>query len=139
MGIHEMGLVKGVDIDAAGHIVVHLRLTSPVCHMVGYFTVEITDRLREIPGVRSVDVRPDVGLDWTPDMMSEAAKRRRREALRARGIAVPVPQSPADRGAVGIGGACEPPPRRRAHPAQSWSLAAVETGRRDISSIPARG
>jgi len=87
MGLDEMGLVEDVRLDHDGNVVIDLRLTSPTCMMVGYFNVEAKRRLQEIPGVRTVEVRADHGLDWTPDMMSDAAKERRRAALRARGIA----------------------------------------------------
>jgi metal-sulfur cluster biosynthetic enzyme len=86
MGIEEMGLVESVQLDRDGHAVIRLRLTSPTCHMVSYFKVEAEERARQVPGVRSVEVHSDLGLDWSPQMMSDAAKERRRAALRARGI-----------------------------------------------------
>jgi metal-sulfur cluster biosynthetic enzyme len=89
MGIDEMGLVDSVDVDRGGNAIIHLRLTSPTCHMIGYFDVEARRLALEVAGVRSVQVHSDMGLDWTPDMMSDDAKRRRRVALRARGIPIP--------------------------------------------------
>jgi metal-sulfur cluster biosynthetic enzyme len=56
--------------------------------MVGYFQVEAQRRALEVPGVRSAEVSSDSGLDWTPAMMSDDAKRRRRLALQARGITI---------------------------------------------------
>jgi metal-sulfur cluster biosynthetic enzyme len=88
MGLDDMGLVEAVRIDGEGAVEIRLRLTSPTCMMVGYFRVEAEKQIGSIPGVRSVDVRADHGLDWTPDMMSDAAKTRRRAALLARGIPV---------------------------------------------------
>lgn len=86
MGLDEMGLVEDVEVDADGNVTVRLRLTSPTCTMVGYFGVEAKRLVGALPGVRNVEVRADLGLDWTPDMMSEAAKARRRAVLAARGI-----------------------------------------------------
>jgi len=86
MGVDDMGLVRGVELDDGGHAVIDLRLTSPTCHMVGYFHVEAERRALEVEGVRSVEVRHDLGLDWSPEHMSDDAKRRRRVALRARGL-----------------------------------------------------
>ena len=86
MGLDDMGLVEDVQIDADGNVAIKLRLTSPACMMTGYFQVQAQVRVAQIAGVRSVAVRADLGLDWHPDMMSEAAKRRRRAALEARGI-----------------------------------------------------
>lgn len=86
MGLESMGLIKAVEVDPDGQVVVDLRLTSPCCLNVGYFDVEIRKIVEAIEGVRSVSVRRDIGLDWRPDMMSEDAKRRRRAKLAARGI-----------------------------------------------------
>jgi metal-sulfur cluster biosynthetic enzyme len=89
MGIEEMGLVEAVEVDPDGNVVIKLRLTSPTCHMVSYFKVEAEERARQVTGVRSVRAVSDTGLDWSPEMMSAAAKQRRRESLRARGITLP--------------------------------------------------
>lgn len=86
MGLTDMGLVERVDIEAQGKVQVHLRLTSPSCYQLGYFTEEIITRVSALDGVESVEVHSDKGLDWTPDMMSDDAKRRRREHLDKLGI-----------------------------------------------------
>jgi metal-sulfur cluster biosynthetic enzyme len=89
MGLSEMGLVRNVEVDGEGHVLIELRLTSPTCMMIGYFDVEASRRVSEIPGVTTVEVRADHGLDWLPSMMSESAQRRRRASLQARGMSVP--------------------------------------------------
>jgi len=71
-------------------VAIRLRLTSPTCVMVSYFRIEAEERVLELPGVRSVEVVNDLGLDWSPEMMSPAAKARRGAALRARGIRTPA-------------------------------------------------
>lgn len=86
LGITDMGLVESVDIDGAGHVKIALRLTSPCCGMIGYFMDEARTRVGELSAVTSVSVEVDRGLDWSPDMMSDAAKRRRRAHLRELGI-----------------------------------------------------
>ena len=88
MGLDDMGLVEAVGVDPDGNVDIRLRLTSPTCVMVSYFKVQAEDRVAQLPGVRSVTVRTDIGLDWTPDMMSDDAKARRQAALAARGIPV---------------------------------------------------
>ena len=86
MGLVDMGLLEHAEITGDGDLVVQLRLTSPSCYQIGYFTHEIKQRCGEIDGVRSVEVRADAGLVWTPSMMSDDAKRRRRESLARKGI-----------------------------------------------------
>lgn len=86
MGLADMGLVERVEVGTEGDVIVSLRLTSPSCYQIGYFSQEIKTRVGRLEGVRNVEVRADSGLDWTPSMMSEDAKRRRREALAAKGM-----------------------------------------------------
>lgn len=77
LGLPDMGLVKGVDI-AEGHVRVRVRLSSPGCYMLGYFTDEIRDRLSPLAGIESVDVEFDEGFEWDASMMSDEVKERRR-------------------------------------------------------------
>lgn len=86
MGLTDMGLVSHIDVHDDGDVVVELRLTSPSCYQIGYFSNEIEKLVKRLPGVRNVKVRADAGLDWSPEMMSEDAKRRRRETLAAKGM-----------------------------------------------------
>jgi metal-sulfur cluster biosynthetic enzyme len=82
-----MGLVKSVDVDIeARRVVVDLRLTSPGCIMVGFFTTELENLVREaIPEIRHVEVRFDHGFEWTPDLMSERVRRERAARFAAHG------------------------------------------------------
>ena len=57
MGLAEMGLVDAVEIADSGAVLVKLRLTSPFCHMIGYFTKEVARRIEALPGVTSVDLK----------------------------------------------------------------------------------
>lgn len=85
MGLGEMGLLERIEVDADGNVEIDLRLTSPSCMMLGYFKVEAERLAKSIAGVRTVTIKSDTGFDWRPEMMSPAARRRRREALLARG------------------------------------------------------
>ena len=81
MGLAEMGLVRSVDISDDGDVAVHLRLTSPFCHMIAFMQDETTKQVGSLPGVRSVRVDGDAGLDWSPDLIAPAAQERRRRLL----------------------------------------------------------
>lgn len=76
-GLAEMGLVDEVAITDAGQVTVKLRLTSPFCHMIGYFKQEAGRRIEALDGVRSVELVADQGLDWSPSRISAAALSRR--------------------------------------------------------------
>ena len=76
-GLAEMGLVDEIAISDAGEVLVKLKLTSPFCHMIGFFTQEATRRIGALSGVTTVELQGDAGLDWLPSRMSPAATARR--------------------------------------------------------------
>lgn len=81
MGLDEMGLVREVAVSPDGDVTIDLRLTSPFCHMIGFFQAEAKRLAGELDGVRSVTVKGDMGLDWSPDLIAAAAQARRRLPL----------------------------------------------------------
>ena len=84
MGLIDMGLVEHVVVDG-GEVTVRLRLTSPTCLQVGYFSREVTDRVGALAGVTRVTVTHDLGFDWTPEMIApEAAVKRENKLLQIR-------------------------------------------------------
>jgi len=81
MGLVSMGLIREVHLSPDGAVVVDLRLTSPACFMIAYLSTEADKRISALPGVASVRVVPDEGLDWTPANIDPAAARRRSNGL----------------------------------------------------------
>lgn len=81
MGLDEMGLIDTLEIGDGGDVAISLRLTSPFCHMIGFFKQEAQSRLLALPGVTSVAFSADNGLDWSPDRMGAAAQQRRTAML----------------------------------------------------------
>jgi metal-sulfur cluster biosynthetic enzyme len=88
LSIVEMGMVENVDF-ASGNVVVALRMTSPLCHALPYFQMEVERVLADIPGIGSVKCTFDHGGNWQPDDMSVDARRKladRREFVRSRAV-----------------------------------------------------
>lgn len=81
LGLNEMGIVDEVLIADDGAVMVKLRLTSPFCHMIGFFEKEARERIGALPSVTSVALKADNGLDWSPSRISEAARARRAQHL----------------------------------------------------------
>lgn len=81
MGLVEMGLVESVGISVHGQVQVQLRLTSPFCEMVAYMMRETVARVSALPGVTSVSVTHDSGLEWDHQMIAPEAQARRSERL----------------------------------------------------------
>lgn len=75
LSIVDMGLVRHVEIDG-DEVRVELRLTSPLCHQVPYFLMEIERLVGALDGVRSVTCDYDLGLEWTPALINPAASDR---------------------------------------------------------------
>jgi metal-sulfur cluster biosynthetic enzyme len=87
MSLEEMGLIDTLTIDEDGVVHIRLRLTTPICLMVGVMTADIRDALAEISQITDVDVTTDSGLDWHPGHIQPAAAARRRALLRERRVA----------------------------------------------------
>ena len=88
LSIVEMGMVENVKFDS-GNVVVALRMTSPLCHALPYFQMEIERVLAGIPGVGTVTCTFDHGGNWQPDNMAAGAQRKladRREFIRNRAV-----------------------------------------------------
>ncbi len=75
-----MGLVKNVEVSE-GHAHIEMRLTTPSCHMGPYFIKEAEERVGALSGIESVTLDTDDGFQWSEDMMTEEAKRRRQAVL----------------------------------------------------------
>jgi FeS assembly SUF system protein len=74
VNIYDMGLIYGVDIDAAGNVVIQMTLTSPGCPVAAYMPSDVERKVFDIPGVVSCRVELVWDPPWNPDRMSEAAK-----------------------------------------------------------------
>jgi metal-sulfur cluster biosynthetic enzyme len=82
LGLAEMGLVDRIEIAPGGEVAIRLRLTSPFCHMIGFFKTEVQRRVMALPGVTDVSLSADNGLDWSPERISAPAQARRDAHLR---------------------------------------------------------
>ena len=70
----ELGLIYGVDIDAAGAVKVTYTLTTPGCPIGPQVEGQIQEFVSEIEGVTSVESELVFTPPWSPDLMSEDAK-----------------------------------------------------------------
>ena len=72
--IWELGLIYEVQLDLEKNLRIVMTLTSPMCPVAGSLPIEVEEKLKSIPEIKSVKV--DIVWDppWNYDMMSEAAK-----------------------------------------------------------------
>ncbi|WKZ82355.1 MAG: metal-sulfur cluster assembly factor [Acidimicrobiia bacterium] len=72
--ITELGLIYRVEI-ADGKASVEMTTTTPVCPLGSYLEGEIERRLLAVEGIEEVDVRQVFTPPWSPEMMTDTARR----------------------------------------------------------------
>jgi FeS assembly SUF system protein len=74
VNIYELGLIYGVDITDAAHVVVTMTLTTPHCPVAESMPGEVELRVGAVPGVGSAEVNLIWDPPWDPAKMSDEAK-----------------------------------------------------------------
>ena len=74
VNIWELGLIYEIAVDAAGVAGVLMTLTAPGCPAAQSLPVEVSEKVRAVPGVTDAKVEVVWEPTWTKDRMSEAAK-----------------------------------------------------------------
>ncbi len=74
VNIVDLGLVYDADIEENGNVLVTMTLTSLGCPLGPVIVQEVTNALKDLPGIGEVDVKLVWSPPWTPEMMSEEAK-----------------------------------------------------------------
>lgn len=75
VNIVDLGLIYNVSLD--NDIVnIQMTLTAPGCHMGAAISAEVQDKLLGIPGCRDANVELVWEPPWTPQKMSEEARKR---------------------------------------------------------------
>lgn len=72
--IVDLGLVYGITARD-GHVEVVMTMTTPGCPVTGLIERSVREAVLRVPGVREVTVQVVWYPAWTPDRMSEEAKR----------------------------------------------------------------
>jgi metal-sulfur cluster biosynthetic enzyme len=75
LSIVEMGMIENVEL-ASGIVTIALRMTSPLCHALPYFEMEIERVLADIPGFVGVKCTFDHGANWEPGNMTTGAQQK---------------------------------------------------------------
>ena len=74
VNIYDLGLIYGLDVDAAGKVDIRMTLTAPACPVAGTFPDTVEQRLYEVTGVSEVRVELVWEPPWTMDKLSEDAR-----------------------------------------------------------------
>jgi metal-sulfur cluster biosynthetic enzyme len=74
INVVDLGLVYDTDIEESGDVLVTMTLTSLGCPLGPVIVQEVTNALKDLPGIGQTDVKLVWSPPWTPDMMTEEAK-----------------------------------------------------------------
>ncbi len=76
INIYDLGLVYNIDInEATGKVGVNMTLTAPGCPASAYMGADVKRKIEQLPGVKEAVVSIVWEPPWTPEMMSETAKK----------------------------------------------------------------
>jgi FeS assembly SUF system protein len=74
VNIYELGLIYSLEADSDMNVQVRMTLTAPACPAAQTIPIDVERRVREVPGVKNVNVAVVWDPPWTRDRMSDAAK-----------------------------------------------------------------
>lgn len=73
--IVNLGLIYGIDLDKDGICLINMTLTTPACPLTSVLIDRITQEVKKVDEVKNVDVEFVWYPVWSPDRMSDAAKK----------------------------------------------------------------
>ncbi|MCD6420246.1 MAG: metal-sulfur cluster assembly factor [Synergistetes bacterium] len=74
--IVNLGLIYGVDVNEdAGVVHVRMTLTTPGCPLTNLILADVKNTVKGLEGVKDVELELVFDPPWSPDMISEDAKK----------------------------------------------------------------
>ncbi|HYX09319.1 MAG TPA: SUF system Fe-S cluster assembly protein [Bacteroidales bacterium] len=73
VNVYDLGLIYNVDIDDDSKVKIKMTLTAPNCPMADELLAEVHEKIKNLEGVKDVDVILVFDPPWNKDMMSEEA------------------------------------------------------------------
>jgi FeS assembly SUF system protein len=74
VSIYELGLIYDIKISDDAFVTVVMTLTAPSCPAAQSLPVEVDQKVRELEGVKDVNVMITWSPKWEKSMMSETAQ-----------------------------------------------------------------
>jgi len=76
INIYDLGLVYNIELQPdTGKVDVRMTLTAPGCPASAYIQMDVKRKLEQLPGIKEALVNIVWEPPWTPEMMSETAKK----------------------------------------------------------------
>jgi FeS assembly SUF system protein len=73
--IVDLGLIYDLQISDEGYVFVKMTVTTPACPVGPWLEDQVREAVLSVPGVKDVVVQIVFDPPWTPDKMSEQARR----------------------------------------------------------------
>ena len=74
VNIYELGLIYELEVDAGGHVVVKMTLTSPACPVAESLPMEVHEKISALEGVNDVDLQLVWDPPWSKERMTDEAR-----------------------------------------------------------------
>ncbi|RLI97901.1 MAG: aromatic ring hydroxylase [Candidatus Aenigmatarchaeota archaeon] len=74
LSIVDLGLIYDVKVEK-GRVKIRMTLTAPTCPMGSFIVENVRNKVKEIKGVKSVDIELVFEPAWSPERMSKKARR----------------------------------------------------------------
>ena len=74
VSIYDMGMIYKISIDKGFVAHILMTVTAPNCPVADTLPIEVHNKVKEIEGIKDVDVQMTFNPPWNEDMMSDAAK-----------------------------------------------------------------
>jgi len=75
INVVDLGLVYGIEVSG-GKVRVRMTLTTPGCPLHAFFVKDVEEKVKELPGVEEAVVELVWEPPWSPEKMSEEAKKK---------------------------------------------------------------
>ncbi len=79
ISVWDLGLVYNLDVTDDGVVKLVMTLTSPACPVAGQILWQIVNMIKQIPGVKDVDLDLTFDPPWTPFKMTEEGRKKYKE------------------------------------------------------------
>jgi FeS assembly SUF system protein len=74
VNIYDLGLIYNIDVDENNNVELTMTLTAPNCPIADQIVMEVETQLKNIEGVKDVNVNLVFDPPWDKEMMSDEAK-----------------------------------------------------------------
>jgi FeS assembly SUF system protein len=74
VNIYDLGLIYEIDVDDNENVEIKMTLTAPNCPVADSLPIEVKERVKEIEGVKQVNITLVFDPPWGIELMSDEAK-----------------------------------------------------------------